>query len=222
VRRLGHILSLKAGALLAVCLALPMARGCGTERALPGERSPADFAGEVFAARPDPPTAAWAGALAMFLLPHGFGALVAVRHFRAALARPPRRLVAVALAVWVAALWAGALATVFTSMETRDADAAGVLCAGLAGLLLLLLPCVCVGALARRWFRGPWVDHVEVAGAGICLWWFGSWAIVAAAAGFWTRWALEACWGLWAALGASAVVLAAGAARLTPRGPSLR
>lgn len=210
--RFSHLLSLKAGLLLAVCFVLPMTRGCGYESVVPKERSPAAFTGEVVQERPSPPTVGWGAALAMFMVPHLFGVSLAWRHGRALLAKSAGG--GFVPAVLAMLMWAGALYFVFSSVGERDADRAGLLCAGLAGIFVLFIPLGAAWAVFKKRFKAQWGDLFETAGAGLCLWWFACWAIFAAWGDTLSTLGIQPLIGLYLALGASGVAVASGAARL--------
>ena len=209
MERFTHLVSFKAGLLLAVCFGLPMTRGCGYESVVPKERSPAAFTGEVVDERPAPPTVGWGAALVMFLVPHLFGASLAWRHGRALLSKASGGgLVGGTLALLI---WIGALYFVFSSVGSRDADRAGLLCAGLAGVFVIFIPAGAAWAVFKKRFKSQRADLFETAGTGLCLWWFGCWAIFGAWGGVA---APQPLLGLYLALGAGGAALAAGAARL--------
>lgn len=210
--RFANLLSLKAGLLLAVCFALPMARGCGYESAVPKDRSPAAFTSEVVDERTAPPTAEWGSALAMFLVPHLFGVALAWRHGRALLSKSAGGGLPGALLALL--MWLAAIVLVFTSVGERDADRAGLLCAGLAGVFVIFIPGGVAWAMFQRRLRSRWADLVETAGAGLCVWWFGCWAIFASMGDTLTTLGVQPLYGLYLGLGASGVALATGAARL--------
>ena len=70
----------------------------------------------------------------------------------------------------------------------------------------------------KKRFKGRWADMLELAGAGLCLWWFGCWAVAAATTNVLTQLAFDARYGLYLALAASGVALiAAGVRVVRPR-----
>ena len=212
--KLSHFLSFKAGLLLAVCFVLPMIRGCGYESITLKERSPLAFTSEVVEERPTPVTVSWAAVLVMFFVPHLMGAALAFHHFRVTFLKEKRRSSGAATGAMVLAAWLSALFLVFSSVDKGSADKGAVLCGVLAAVFVLILPGVTVWHLLKRRLKGAWSEHLELVGAGLCLWWFATWAVTATFMDEWSRLAFQAQYGLYIALGASGLALMTSAFRL--------